>query len=177
MKYAVAALLLLFVASCAPPRVPEEPPRYLEKRARSERATERIAIAQTGSLFYYDGQSWSMKADDGSGIAFSRRFTSAHIFHYDHPMALTDIYKELIRRYGLWNEQLLESELLEVNGSVVIFNKISGLRNKRRVVLLAYGYSDDKNTIIVHGLSYADMLRAETESELVDFLNGFVAKN
>jgi len=178
-KYVLLAILVLFTASCAAPRgdVGGREYRYLESRKKSETAEERVAIGKTGAAFYYDRRQWSVESADRSKIDFTaRRFTNAHIFSYDERIPMTDIYRKLVEHYKLRNPQLLESEFVKVNGAEVIFNKLEGTMNRRQVVFMSYGYSGGKHTVIVHGYIYKSMLRAETESEIVEFLNGFVNK-
>ena len=182
MKYLIAAILIMLAASCAPKDRgvwPEDEGlaskyRHLEERRKPDNAVDRIAIGKTGAAFYYDRRLWNVKSEDGSSIDFNtRRFTTAGILHYDEPMALTQIYTRLVESYGLKDARLTESELVKVNGQVVIFNRIEGKHGRKHVVILSYGYSNKRHTVITHANIYKGMLRPETESEIVDFLNGF----
>jgi hypothetical protein len=184
--YILVAILIAFTASCAATdksaRTTKKEPvastyKYIEKREKSKNAVDRIAIGKTGGLFYYDGNIWAVKEDQGSQIDFvTRRFTNARIFHYPEAVPMTDIYKKLIESYALKNPKLVESEFIEVNGEAVIFNKLEGIHNKREISILSYGFSGKSSTIIVHGFTYKSMLREETEQEIIDFLNGFDMK-
>jgi len=128
-------------------------------------------------LFYFDKKMWSVKNESASIIDFTaRRFTNAHIFLYNEHISITEIHKKVIDHYKMKNAQLVESELLNVNNSVIIYNKIEGVINKREVSILSYGFSEDTQTIIAHCFIYKSMLRSETEQEIIDFLNGFSAK-
>jgi hypothetical protein len=71
--------------------------------------------------------------------------------------------------------KLIESEFINVNNAVVIFNKIEGMINRREVSILSYGFSENRSTIITHCFIYKSMLRSETEHEIIEFLNGFAA--
>lgn len=182
MKYALYAILVMFLASCAPkPAVSpgkSVPPgkAYMEERFKSKDAVDRVSIGGTGTTFYYDKRLWSVKSDEGSRIEFNaRRFANAQIFSYDEAVPMTDIYRKLVEGYELKDAQLLESEFIRVNGEAVVFNKIEGKHGRKQIVILSYGYSDKGRTVITHGYIYKSMLRAETEAEIVDFLNGFVA--
>ena len=176
MKYALYTILLMFLASCAPKPATAPGKAYMEERSKSEDAVDRVAIGGTGTTFYYDKRLWSVKSDEGSRIEFNaRRFANAQIFSYDEAVPMTDIYRKLVEGYGLKETQLLESEFIRVNGEVVVFNKIEGKHGRKQIVILSYGYSDKGRTVIPHGYIYKSMLRDETEAEIVDFLNGFVA--
>lgn len=180
------AILIAFTASCAATdkaaRTPEKEPvastyKYIEKREKSKNAVDRISIGNTGGLFYFDKNIWTVKEDQGSQIDFvTRRFTNTRIFHYAESIPMTDIYKKLIESYALKSPKLVESEFIEVNGEAVIFNKIEGIHNKREISILSYGFSGKSSTIIVHGFTYKSMLRDETEQEIIEFLNGFDMK-
>lgn len=181
MKYLLYATLIMLLASCAPkgavPPGKSVPPgkAYMEERFKSEDAVERIAIGRTGSSFFFDRRMWTVKSDDGSRIEFNtRRFTNAHIFIYDEPVPMTDIHRKLVESYGLKDSRLVESEFIRVNGEVVILNTIEGRYGRKPVVIVSYGFSDDKRTIVPHCVIYKSMLRPETGDEITDFLNGFV---
>lgn len=176
MKYALYAILLMLLASCAPKPAPAPGKAYMEERTKSEDAVDKVTIGGTGAAFYYDRRQWIVKSDEDSRIEFNaRRFTNAQIFSYDEAVPMTDIYRKLVEGYGLKDAVLLESEFIRVNGEVVVFNKIEGKHGRKQIVILSYGYSDKGRTVITHGYIYKSMLRDETEAEIVDFLNGFVA--
>jgi hypothetical protein len=183
-SYFIIAILLIFSASCAPkgkviPKTEEisSEYRHLESRKKSENAVDKVSIGNSGASFYFDDKLWSLKSESASAIEFSaRRFTNAHIFMYNEKISTTEIHKKLIDHYRMKNSQLVESKFLNVNNSVVIYNKINGVINKREVSILSYGFSDDAHTIITHCFIYKSMLRSETEQEIIEFLNGFSAK-
>lgn len=181
-QYILVAILIAFTASCAATDKAARAPKKdvastytsIEKREKSTNAVDRIAIGKTDGLFYYDKNIWTVKESHDSQIDFvTRRFTNTRIFHYGEAVPMTDICKKLIESYALKNPKLVESEFIEVNGEVIIFNKIEGLHNKREISILSYGFSERNTTIIVHGFTYKSMLREETEQEIIDFLNGF----
>jgi hypothetical protein len=184
-KFMILAMLILLTASCAPKKwaPPGEKPgvevgRHLEERWKSESATEKIAVGRTGATFYFDKRLWTTKRKAMDHIDFeTRRFTNAHIFLEDGTMPMTQIYKILVRRYDLKDARLLESEFVRVNGDAVIFNKIEGRYGRKPVVMLSYGYSGDGHTVVAYAYVYKGMLRPQTEAEMVEFLNGFVARD
>ena len=185
MKYALLAVLALFVASCAPKKwePPREKPgaevgRELEERFKSETAVNRVPIGDTGAAFYYDKRMWNVRREDEGRIDFStRRFTNASILYDNRSMPMTRIYASLVDAYDLKNASLLESEFVRVNGDEVIFNKIQGKYGRKSVVMLSYGYSEQGRTVIAHAYIYKGMLRPETEREIIEFLNGLVARD
>jgi hypothetical protein len=182
-KYVILALLIIFSASCAPATKSGDKKKdvaagyeHLEAREKSKNAVDQIYIGQSGASFYYDSKLWSVKNKSVSTIDFSaRRFTNAHIFMYDEKMPMTEIHKKLVEHYQMKNAQLVESEFINVNNSVLIYNKIEGMINKREVSILSYGFSEGALTIITHCFIYKSMLRDETEQEIIEFLNGFSA--
>jgi hypothetical protein len=182
-KYVILALLIIFSVSCAPATRSVDKKKdvaasyeHLEAREKSKNAIDQIYIGQSGSSFYYDSKLWSVKNKSVSKIDFSaRRFTNAHIFIYNEKIQMTEIHKKLIENYHIKNAQLVESEFINVNNSILIYNKIEGIINKREVSILSYGFSEDTHTIITHCFIYKSMLRNETEQEIIEFLNGFAA--
>jgi len=184
MKYLMIALLIAFTGSCAPsvremPAKGKVPAEYmhLEQRFKSENAVEKLIVGQTGSVFFYDKKLWSVKSASDTAIVFeTRRFTNASIFVYNETLPLTDIYKRIAQHYDMKDVKLMESELINVNNAVVIYNAMEGVINRREVSILSYGISDDSRTIIAHCYIYKGMLRTETRQEIIEFLNGFVAK-
>jgi hypothetical protein len=182
MKYLMIALLIAFTASCAP-SVREKPAKvpaeylHLEKRFKSENAVDKVNLGQTGSVFFYDKKLWSVKSASDMAIDFeTRRFTNAKIFIYNESIPMKDIYKNIAQRYDMKDARLMESEFVNVNNSIVIFNAMEGVINRRDVSILSYGFSEGSRTIIVHCFLYKGMLRPETRQEIIEFLNGFVAK-
>lgn len=188
IKYLVFAILLVFTASCASTdrdaqlrkkkESSESLYKHMETRQKSKTATYKVSIGKTGSSFYYDNKLWSPKKDDDPWIeSFTRRFTTAHISYYNEFVPMTEIYRKLINEYKLKNAKLIESEFIEVNKSVIMYNKIEGTLNKKEIVMLSYGFSEDNHTIVTHGFTFKTMLRDETEMEMVEFLNGFVGND
>ncbi len=188
IKYLVFAILLVLTASCASTdkdlrqKKKKEPVessyKHMEKRQKSKTATHKFSIENTSSSFYYDNKSWTPKKDnDPLSETFTRRFMTAHISHYHEFVPMAEIYRKLISEYKIKNAKLIESEFIEVNKSVVIYNKIEGTLNKKEIVMLSYGFSEDNHTIITHGFTFKTMLRDETEMEIVEFLNGFVGND
>ena len=176
MKYALYAILLMLLASCAPKPATSPGKAYMEERVKSKDAVDRLPIGGTGAVFYYDRRQWTVKSDEGSRIEFNaRRFTNAHIFAYDEAIPMTDIFRKLVEEYGLKDARLLESEFIRVNGEAVVFNKIEGKQGRKPIVILSYGYSGEGHTVIPHAYIFKGMLRDETEREIIDFLNGFVS--
>lgn len=184
MKHLIIAMLIAFAASCAPSvkekpieaKIPDEY-RHLEKRFKSETADEKVRIGQAGALFFYDKKLWSVKNEASDAIYFeARRFTNASIFVLSESIPMTDIYKTLAQRYNMKEPTLKESELINANGAVVIFNAMEGVVNRREVSILSYGFSDDSGTIIAHCVIYKGMLRSETRQEIIEFLNGLTQK-
>lgn len=184
MKYVLYAMLIMLLASCAPKGAVPPPDKtvppgkaYMEERFKSEDAVDSIAIGSTGTTFFFDRRMWTVKSDDGSRIEFNtRRFTNAHIFTYDEAVPMTDIHRKLVESYGLKEARLVESEFIRVNGEVVILNTIEGRYGRKPVVIVSYGYSDDRRTVVPHCVIYKSMLRPETKDEIADFLNGFVIR-
>ncbi|NCC06046.1 MAG: hypothetical protein EOM37_18860 [Proteobacteria bacterium] len=182
-KYLIATLLVVALASCAPTNKDVHKKKeiaseygHLESREKSINAAHKVNIGKSGASFYYDNRLWSVKNESISKIDFSaRRFTNAHIFLYDENIQMTEIYKKLVEHYKMRDAKLIESEFVNVNNSVVIFNKIEGMVNRREVSILSYGFSENMSTIIMHCFIYKSMLRSETEHEIIDFLNGFAA--
>ena len=182
-QYVILALLLIFSASCAPATKTVDTKKdvaagyeHLEAREKSKNAVDQIYIGKSGASFYYDSKLWSVRNKSASKIDFSaRRFTNAHIFLYDENLPMTEIHKKLVEHYQMKNAQLVESEFINVNNSVLIYNKIEGMINKRDVSILSYGFSEGMHTIITHCFIYKSMLRNETEQEIIEFLNGFAA--
>lgn len=182
-KYFILALLIIFSASCAPANKQVQKKKdvaseykHLEAREKSKNAVDQIYIGQSGASFYYDSKFWSVKNKSATKIDFStRRFTNARIFLYDEKIPMTEVHKKLAEHYNMKNAQLVESEFLNVNNSVVIYNKIEGVINRREVSILSYGFSEGMHTIITHCYIYKSMLRTETEQEIIEFLNGFTA--
>lgn len=182
-KFAIITLLIIALASCAPANRGAHKNKgvasgygHLETRKKPVSAVDKISIGKSGALFYYNNKLWQIKNKSTSRIDFSaRRFTNAHIFLYDQIIELPEIHKKLIEHYKLKNAQLVESEFIKLNGSLVIYNKIEGIINKREVSILSYGFSEDMHTIITHCYIYKSMLRNETEQEIIEFLNGFTA--
>lgn len=182
-KYLIATLLVVALASCAPASKDVHKKKeiaseygHLESREKSINAAHKVNIGKSGASFYYDNRLWSVKNESISKIDFSaRRFTNAHIFLYAENKQMTEIYKKLVEHYKMKDAKLIESEFVNVNNSVVIFNKIEGMVNRREVSILSYGFSENMSTIIAHCFIYKSMLRSETEHEIIDFLNGFAA--
>lgn len=182
-KFVIITLLIVALASCAPANRGAHKEKgvasgygHLETRKKPISAADKISIGKSAALFYYDNKLWQVKNKSISRIDFSaRRFTNAHIFIYDENIEMTKIHKKLIEHYNMKNAQLVESEFVKLNSSVVIFNKIEGVINKREVSILSYGFSEGTHTIITHCYIYKSMLRSETEQEIIEFLNGFSA--
>ena len=182
-KFVIVTLLVIALASCAPTNRAVHKQRdaaskygHLETRKKTSSAVDKVYIGKSGALFYYNGKLWPIKDESISRIDFSaRRFTNAHIFLYDENIEMSEIHKKLIEHYKLKNAQLVESEFINLNDSVVIYNKIEGVINKREVSILSYGFSEGMHTIITHCYIYKSMLRSETEQEIIEFLNGFTA--
>lgn len=182
-KYYILSLLIIFSVSCAPAtrtmdKKKDVPAGYehLEAREKSKNAVDQIYIGKSGASFYYDSKLWSVKNKSASKIDFSaRRFTNAHIFLYEEMIPTTELHKKLVEHYQMKNAQLVESEFINVNNSILIYNKIEGIINKREVSILSYGFSEGMHTIITHCFIYKSMLRSETEQEIIEFLNGFAA--
>jgi len=182
-KYYILALLIICSASCAPATRTVDKKKdvaagyeHLEAREKSKNAVDQIYIGNSGASFYYESKLWSVNNKSASTIDFSaRRFTNAHIFLYDEKIPMTEIHKKLVEHYQMKNAQLVESEFINVNNSVLIYNKIEGMINKRKVSILSYGFSEGMHTIITHCFIYKSMLRNETEQEIIEFLNGFAA--
>jgi len=182
-KFVIITLLIVVLASCAPANRGAHKEKgvasgygHLETRKKPISAVDIISIGKTGALFYYDNKLWQIKNESISRIDFSaRRFTNAHIFLYDENIEMSEIHKKLIEHYKLINAQLVKSEFINLNDSVVIYNKIEGVINKREVSILSYGFSEGMHTIITHCYIYKSMLRSETEQEIIEFLNGFTA--
>lgn len=185
MKYALLGVLALFIASCAPRKwePPREKPgaevgRGLEERFKSKTAVNRVPIGDTGAAFYYDKRMWNVRREGDGRIDFTtRRFTNASILYDNRSMPMPRIHESLVDAYDLKNVSLLESEFVRVNGDEVIFNKIGGKYGRKAIVMLSYGFSEQSRTVIVHAYTYKGMLRPETEREIIEFLNGLVARD
>jgi len=184
MKYLIIAILIACAASCAPslremPAKDKVPAEYmhLEKRFKSKSAVEKIDIAQTGAAFFYDGKLWTVKRASDTSLAFeARRFSNAEILILDEPVPMTDMYKKMAQHHNMKDVKLLESEFVNVNNAVVIFNAMEGVVNRREVSILGYGFSDAGRTVIAHCFIYKGMLRDETRQEIIEFLNGLAPK-
>ncbi|PKN41175.1 MAG: hypothetical protein CVU60_12065 [Deltaproteobacteria bacterium HGW-Deltaproteobacteria-18] len=182
-KFAIITLLIIALASCAPTSREAHKKKdvasgygHLETRKKPASAVDKISIGKSGAEFYYNNKLWQIKNESISKIDFSaRRFTNAHIFVYNENINMTEIHKKLYEHYNIKNAQLVESEFINLNNSVVIYNKIEGMLNRREVSILSYGFSEDAHTIITHCYIYKSMLRSETEQEIIEFLNGFTA--
>jgi hypothetical protein len=184
MRYLFIAILIASFASCAPSikempakeKVPAEH-MHLEKRFKSESAVEKVKIAQTGAAFFYDAKLWAVKKTSDTAIIFeARRFSNAEILILDEPVPMTDMYKKIAQRHNMKDIKLLESEFINVNNAVVIFNTLEGVVNRRQVSILSYGFSDAGRTVIAHCFIYKGMLRDETRHEIIEFLNGLTPK-